>query len=168
MGRYQSIYAGPVLLCRHETIQKQQRFPRCENTQCRVFHKRAVRDTPKCLQCGQDMGQEVATFEAPSVDANDIAEALLSVGREDALEFIHEDWCSEVLDGHHIFIPGHHNTEPPREFHNSDDACCIMHSHIDFDAEKGWMAENYKDVIEALKKLYVNVWVDWSFLVYSN
>lgn len=170
MGLYQSLYAGPVLLCRYENIAQQVRFPRCDNPQCRAYHKRALRESPQCPHCGEDMGAEVIDRECPSVTDKDVQTALEAIGsREDVLLDIHHDWCSEIPDCHHVYIPQFYkDQEPPRNFRLGDEEACIFHSHLDIDGEKGWMARVYAEEIEALKKLYTNVWVDWSFLVYSN
>jgi hypothetical protein len=172
MGRYQSNYVGPILLCRYDIVPQERRYPRCENSQCKAYRKRAPKLTPHCPQCGKEMGVETLTFQVPSVDDEMVATALLASGfqREDTFYRIHEDWCSPIPDGYHVFIPQFSEGEKPRRFFSDENELCLIASHgvEAIESEKKWLAETYVAEIAALSKIYAGVWVDWACLVYFN
>lgn len=171
---YDTLFAGPALVCQYRIVVKERKYPQCENAECSMHHKRCSAATQFCTRCGKAVGYDVVGYEDADVEHEDVHMALCSVGSGgkdtgigndgEALSLIDSNYCSVLPEKTHILLPNVARGQP-REF-NIDDAFCMIGSRIKVEEEKKWLEEKFAPEIEALKKIYEKVIVDWVCLSY--
>lgn len=162
MGMYTTLRFGPFFRCTTHG----KKTEKVKSHYCPKNHHKnnLMLNHNFCPTCGEPLKKEIEIVDLPVVNRGTVWEALLeNLGSEDIV-YEGRGECMEAFL--HYWFPNHHRGENFFGANIAGEDTVLIFSEIrpTPEEQKEWLANNYKDVLEVLEKLYDNVEIEFGII----